>query len=112
MKKILVPTDLTDIAELGLKLAVEIAKRCEATISLINFTRHPLGTTFTATGEVDLKADEEENLFTLELLHAKKQQLETLAGKYATERVSIEFAVRDDKFTNGIDAYLSEENID
>jgi nucleotide-binding universal stress UspA family protein len=112
MKKILVPTDLTEIAELGLKLAVEIAKRCEAAISLINFTRHPLGTTFTATGEVDLKADEEENLFTLELLHAKKQQLETLANKYATERVSIEFAVRDDKFTNGVDAYLSQENID
>jgi nucleotide-binding universal stress UspA family protein len=112
MKKILVPTDLTDIAELGLKLAVEIAKRCEATISLINFTRHPLGTTFTATGEVDLKADEEENLFTLELLHAKKQKLEVLASEYGASGAKIEFAVIDDKFTNGMDSYLSQENID
>jgi nucleotide-binding universal stress UspA family protein len=112
MKKILVPTDLSDIAELGLKLAVEIAKRCEASISLINFTRHPLGTTFTATGEVDLKADEEENLFTLELLHAKKQKLEVLASEYSTSGIKIEFAVIDDKFTNGMDSYLSQENID
>ncbi|MBT1701421.1 universal stress protein [Fulvivirgaceae bacterium PWU4] len=112
MKKILVPTDLTDIAELGLKLAVEIAKRCDASISLINFTRHPLGKTFTSTGEVDLSADEEENIFTLELLQSKKEHLEGLAVKYASANVPIEFAVIDDKFRTGLDAYLSQENID
>jgi nucleotide-binding universal stress UspA family protein len=39
MKKLLVPTDLTPIAELGLKLAVQIAQRSQAVISLVNFTR-------------------------------------------------------------------------
>lgn len=112
MKKILVPTDLTDIAELGLKLAIEIAKRCDASISLINFTRHPLGKTFTSTGEVDLSADEEENIFTLELLQSKKEHMEGLAVKYASANVPIEFAVIDDKFRTGLDAYLSQENID
>lgn len=112
MKKILVPTDLTDIAELGLKLAVEIAKRCDASISLVNFTRHPLGKTFTSTGEVDLKADEEETIFTLELLQSKKEHLEGLAVKYASTNIPIEFAVIDDKFRTGLDAYLSQENID
>jgi nucleotide-binding universal stress UspA family protein len=112
MKKILVPTDLTDIAELGLKLAVEIARRCNATISLINFTRHPLGRTFTTTGEVDLGADEEENMFTLELLQAKKEKLEELSARYGDRGVTIEFAVIDDKFRNGLDAFMSQENID
>jgi nucleotide-binding universal stress UspA family protein len=112
MKKILVPTDLTDIAELGLKLAVEIAKRCDASISLVNFTRHPLGKTFTTTGEVNLSADEEEAIFTLELLQSKKEQMEALAARYAGHNVAIEFAVIDDKFRNGLDAYVSQENID
>jgi nucleotide-binding universal stress UspA family protein len=112
MKKILVPTDLSEIAELGLKLAVEIAKRCEATISLINFTRHPLGKTFTTTGEVDVNADSEEMVFTLELLQAKKEKLEALSSRYNSEGVKIEFAVIDDKFKNGIDSYLSQEQID
>jgi nucleotide-binding universal stress UspA family protein len=112
MKKILVPTDLTDIAELGLKLAVEIAKRCNAGISLVNFTRHPLGETFSSTGEVKLTADEDENIFTLELLKGKKEKLESLSSMYEPQGVSIEFAVIDDKFKGGIDTYLRQENID
>ncbi len=112
MKKILVPSDLSDIAELGLKLAVEIAKRCHADISLIHFTRHPFGTTFSSTGEVDLKADEEENKYTLQLLHTKKATLESLASRYNNHGVSIHFEVIDSKFKNGIDAYLSQESID
>lgn len=112
MKKILVPTDLTDIAELGLKLAVEIAKRCQATISLVNFTRHPLGKTFSTTGEVNLHADEELNVFTLELLQATKEKLEGLALKYAVQGVKVDIAVIDAKFTNGLDAFMSQENVD
>jgi nucleotide-binding universal stress UspA family protein len=112
MKKILVPTDLSDTAELGLKLAVEIAQRCNGTISLINFTRHPLGKTFSTTGEVNLQADEEEQLFTLELLQSKKEKLAELAAKYNHEGVSIEYAVIDNKFKSGLDAYMSQDNID
>jgi nucleotide-binding universal stress UspA family protein len=112
MKKILVPTDLTDIAELGLKLAVEIAKRCQASISLINFTRHPLGRTFNTTGEVNLQADEEETVYTLELLQSKKEKLEALAVQYSVQGVKIDIAVIDDKFTSGLDAYMSQENVD
>lgn len=112
MKKILVPTDLSDTAELGLKLAVEIARRCHAGISLIHFTRHPLGQTFSSTGEVNLQADEEENIFTLEYLQAKKQKLEELATSYLAEGLSIEFKVIDAKFKSGLDAYMSEENVD
>lgn len=112
MKKILVPTDLTDVAELGLKLAVEIAKRCNATISLINFTRHPLGKTFTTTGEVDLRADEEVNVYSLELVQSIKDRLEGLAVRYAVQGVKIDTAVIDAKFTSGLDAYMSQEDVD
>jgi nucleotide-binding universal stress UspA family protein len=112
MKKILVPTDLSDISELGLKLATEIAKRCQATVSLVNFTRHPLGKTFSSTGEVNLAVDEEENVFTLELLLAKKTRLQALVDKYQTDGVTFEYAVIDDKFKDGIDTYLHQENID
>jgi nucleotide-binding universal stress UspA family protein len=112
MKKILVPTDLSDIAELGLRLAVEIAKRCQATISLINFTQHPLGKTFNSTGEMNLGADETENAFNFELLKTRKEKLEVLASNYSREGVTINFAIIDDKFKDGIDAYLSSEQID
>lgn len=112
MKKILVPTDLSETAELGVQLAVEIAKRCGATISLVNFTRHPLGSTFSATGEVDLQADDEENAFTLQLLQTKKEQLDLLVAKYTDSGVNFESAVIDSKFKSGIDALMSQEDID
>ena len=112
MKKILVPTDLSPIAELGLKLAVEIAKRSDAVISMVNFTRHPIGESFSATGDINLKVDEEANLYTVQLLHATKQKMEDLAARYSIGNVMIAASIVDDDFKSGIDEYLKNENID
>jgi nucleotide-binding universal stress UspA family protein len=112
MKKLLVPTDLTPIAELGLKLAVQIAKRSEAVISLVNFTRHPIGRSFSAMGDIKLKDDEESTLYTLQLLQANKAKLENLVKKYSTAGIAMEYSIVDDEFKNGIDEYLQQEQID
>ena len=89
MKKILVPTDLSVIAERGLKLATEIAERSEAEIYLVNFTRHPFGRTFTAMGDVNSKVDQEGELFTLQMLRLNKQKLDELGQKYSQHGVDI-----------------------
>ena len=112
MEKILVPTDFSPIAELGLKLAVEIAKRSGATISLLNFTKHPFGTSFTATGDISKKKDPEEDRFMLELLKANQAKLEDLAAKYRAADVDIEFGIIDDELKDGIDDFLNKERID
>jgi nucleotide-binding universal stress UspA family protein len=112
MKKILVPTDLSVIAERGLTLALEIAERSEAEISLVNFTRHPFGKTFTAMGEVSSKIDKEGELYNLQLLHLNKQKLDELGQKYSQQGVDIETAIVDEEFKDGIDEYLQRENID
>jgi nucleotide-binding universal stress UspA family protein len=110
MNKILVPTDLSSAAELGLQLASEIARKCGATVCLVNFTRHPYGTTFSGTGEV--RNDSEEDLFTMELLKARKAQMEELVARYSSSEFKMEIAIVDDKFKNGVDEYLQKENID
>ncbi len=112
MEKILVPTDLSPAAELGLKLAVEIAKRCHATISLVNFTKHPYGTTFSAMGDITKKEDPEEDLLTIELLKARKEKMEELVQRYQTPDIEMEIAVIDNEFRDGIDEYLKAEHID
>jgi len=112
MKKLLVPTDLSPIAEMGLKLAVEIAKRSGASVSLVNFTRHPFGRTFTAMGEVQSKVDEEGTLYALQLLQANKVKLEELVQKYSTPGVAMEFSIVDDELKDGLDEYLQHEKID
>jgi nucleotide-binding universal stress UspA family protein len=112
MNKILVPSDLSVIAERGLSLAAEIAKRSEASISLVNFTRHPFGKTFTAMGEVSSKVDEESELFNLQLIKANKEKLDALAVRYGEDGVEIETSIVDDEFEDGIDDYLHQEDID
>ena len=94
MKKILVPTDLSPTAELGLKLATEIAKRCGATVSLVNFTKHPYGSTFSATGDVMMKHDPETDLYTIELLKSIKTRLEELVQRYSSPGIKMEFEVK------------------
>jgi nucleotide-binding universal stress UspA family protein len=112
MEKILVPTDLTSTAELGLQLAVEIARRSRAIISLVNFTKHPFGRTFTATGDITMKADPLEERYTLDLIRANLAKLEDLAAKYRDIDVEIEFGVIDDELKAGVDDYLNKELID
>lgn len=112
MKKILVPSDLSIIAERGLTLAVEIAKRSEAVISLVNFTRHPFGKTFTAMGDVNTKVDNEGELFNLQLIQLNKEKLDALAAKYSTADVEIVASIVDEEFKDGVDEYLHKEDID
>lgn len=112
MKKILVPTDLTSIAELGLQLAVELAKRAKASISLVNFTQHPFGKTFTATGDINMKVDSEDNAYALQLLKVNRGKLENLVAKYQQPHVVMTISIVDDEFKNGMDDYLHAEGID
>ena len=112
MKKILVPTDLSAIAERGLSLAIEIAERSEAEISLVNFTKHPFGKTFSAMGDIGSKIDAEGELYNLQLLRANKEKLDALVQKYIRPGIDIETAIVDEEFKEGIDQYLERENID
>lgn len=112
MKRILVPTDLSNIAERGLRLAVEIAKRNGAEIYLINFTRHPLGATFSAMGEINSKFDDEENLFNIELLQSNRSKLNLLGLHYSQEGVTINTEIVDDELKSGVDEFLKRYAID
>lgn len=112
MKKILVPTDLSVIAERGLSLAIEIAERSEAEISLVNFTRHPFGKTFGAMGQVGSKLDRDVELYNIQLLHANKEKLDELVKKHIQPGIDIETAIVDEEFKDGIDEYLHKEGID
>lgn len=112
MKRILVPTDLSEIAERGLRLAVEIAKRTNAEIYLINFISHPFGKTFSAMGIASNKVDEEEQIFNIELLQANHSKLNLLAAHFAREGVELHTEIVDDELKDGIDQYLRQHNID
>jgi nucleotide-binding universal stress UspA family protein len=112
MKKILVPTDFSETALTGLQLAVEIAKKCGASISLVNFEKHPYGPTFSATGDVMTKVDPQEDFLAIAYLKNAKARLDEIVAGYVEQGLSVEVAIVDNEFKNGMDEYLKSEHID
>jgi nucleotide-binding universal stress UspA family protein len=111
MKKILVPTDLSPLAELGLKLATEIAQKTNSTIALVNFMKHPISTTFTAMGDITTKVDEEEEVFAIKVIQKNEERLRELSDKYSS-KAKIDFSIVDDELETGLDDFVVKEEID
>ncbi len=111
MKRILVPTDFSQAAEDALKLACTIAGTSGAEIYLVNFLPHPFEESFSSFGDVNTKYDDEETLFTIQLIRKSKAQLERLAGEY-TDRAVINFEIFAKELIDGIEDYIRKEAID
>lgn len=112
MKKILIPSDLSAISENALRLAIDMSGTHNPEIYLINFTKHPLGESFTATGEVDKKYADEENVYTISLVQKYHKQLGQLAAKYGTDTLPIHYQVYDADLKKGVTSFVKENDID
>ncbi|MCG8385002.1 MAG: universal stress protein [Cytophagales bacterium] len=112
MKKILVPSDLSDISENALTLAVDIANKMQADIYLVNFVDHPYGKSFTASGDADAKYGDEQNLFTIQLIRKNHERLGNMADRAALDSNEIYYEVFDEDFEEGINIYVEEKGID
>ena len=111
MNKILVPTDLSKVSNKALNMAVSIAEKTKGTIHLVNFYKHPYGKTFTATGEMELKASDEENLFTVQLLRKHYKQMGELADKHTSQEVDVTYGIEDEDFEDGVLKYIKSNDI-
>lgn len=112
MKKILVPSDLSEISAKALELAVTIAEKTQGHIDLVNFHKHPYGKSFSATGEMGKKVSDRENIFNLELIKKNYQSLTATAHAYNSKKFSIEAQVYDEDFDEGMKQFITDHDID
>src|SRR5262245_13397994 len=80
MKKILVPTDFSKIAQTATEVARDIAKKAGAEITLLHVIEGASGGSFNVEGETKYGGDVEDKLFTMALIKKAKKQMETLVG--------------------------------
>lgn len=112
MKKILVPTDLSDISINALKLAVEIADKSKGEIYLVNFLDHPLGRGFNTMGEADQKLVDEENFYMIQLVRKTNERIGDIAAQFSHHPGEIHYEVFDEGFDEGMTMYVKENDID
>lgn len=88
MKKILVPTDFSDQAKFALKLAVEIAKRSDAELTLLHVVEIPGQTSFNTMGEAT-NIDGMEGVFVMKMIEQGKKKLAKLKSDDLLEGVNL-----------------------
>lgn len=112
MKKILIPIDFSEISENAVRLAIDITSHISPEIFLVNFTEHPPGESFTATGEINKKYAEETTIFTISLIQKYQKLLAEWAAKYNGPNRTVEYQVYDARLKEGITSFVKENNID
>ncbi len=111
MKKILVPTDFSEIAINGLKTAVAIAEKMKATIYLVNFVRTPEPYGFSVTADTSIRDAQTMELYTVELIKKNKQRLQAFIEKYSDQNVNVEGQIIDQDWKHGIKEFVDKNNI-
>lgn len=112
MKNILVPTDFSEISDYGLHAAVQIAKKINAKINLVNLIAPPSGNTFSVTGDVTKTYATEEDRYVAQLLRVNKTRLDEIASAHAKDGIDTHIVLRVEPWQEGIKSLVQELNID
>jgi nucleotide-binding universal stress UspA family protein len=90
MKKILVPTDFSFLANCSMNFATQLAKLESASIKLLHVIEPPVAK-MNSTGEI-IKSSMD-GIYVIELVKKSKKQLHDLLDKYCDRNISIEYEV-------------------
>jgi nucleotide-binding universal stress UspA family protein len=113
MYKILVPTDFSEPAEYGLDAALKIAEYIKnAEIHLINFIQPGTEKSFSATGDLYSKRDEEEIIYIKELKRKNLKRLNHIIKDNNLYSIEITTKVILMDFENGLEGYVNANHID
>lgn len=110
MKKILVPTDFSAIADYGLEVAIQIAKVTQAEIYLVNTIEPIHDSSFSAMGGGSGSISEESR-YIIELHRIQEEKIDRTISNYYTGEVKIHSYIIVDEMQDGIRKYIDEHQI-
>ncbi|MBN8653627.1 MAG: universal stress protein [Cytophagales bacterium] len=111
MKKILVPTDFSKTSVNALEVAVEIAKKSNADITLLHVVEEASSSSFSVTGEWQ-KEGWADKLYTIKLLEKSKAQLEKLVLDPRFEQVKVTGELRVGNAFHGMRTIITDNKVD
>ena len=112
MKKILVPTDFSKTSITALEVAMEIAKKSGAEITLLHVVEEATPESYHITGEWQTDEDWSDRLFTLKLLEKAKAQLEKLVLDPRFSAVKVNGELRLGNAFHGMRTIITEHKVD
>jgi nucleotide-binding universal stress UspA family protein len=114
MKKILVPTDFSKIAQTAVSVAADIAKRSGATLTLLHVIEEASsgGGSFSVAGQVNLEGDMEDRLFMLKMIERAKKLMEKTANDPKLEGIKVKRELRIGSPFHGMTTIITEHKVD
>jgi nucleotide-binding universal stress UspA family protein len=112
MKKILVPTDFSKTSITALEVAMEIAAKAGAEITLLHVVEEATPSSYSVAGEWKTEEDWSNKLFTLKLLEKAKAQLEKLVKDPRFSAVKITGELRLGNAFHGMRTIITEQKVD
>jgi nucleotide-binding universal stress UspA family protein len=111
MKKILVPTDFSDQAKHALKLAVEIAKKADAELTLLHVVEIPNHQSFNTMGETT-NIDGMEGVFVMKMIEQGKRKLKDLRNDDLLQDVNLKTELKAGNAYYNISSIIGEHEPD
>ncbi len=113
MKTILVPTDFSSLSDHALDFAIQLAKPLKAKVEVIHLEEIPIGDlSLHLSGEAGGSSISDNALYNAQLFRSNKQKLEGIQQEYSTGSVPVKAFQHGGGFLNGIQHYLTENDID
>ncbi len=113
MKKILVPTDFSDLSQHAVDFAAKLAKPLNAELAVIHFIDVPLDdTSLHLTGEAHASGISEDSLYNAQLFRANNAKLQELSDRYAENGLVVTGQQLGGGFLKGIEDYLEKQGAD
>ncbi len=111
MKKILIPTDFTDLAMNALKFAVDIAKNNGAQVDLIHFMDTPLDAELIVSGDTQLD-DSMDSVYNIQLAQANQRKLRGIVDGLSDTGVKFHYGLGSSGFMHGTQKYVERQDVD
>jgi nucleotide-binding universal stress UspA family protein len=112
MKKILIPTDFSEVAGIATKVAISVAKKASGQLVLLHIIERPDSVSFNIEGEVSQFDDWEDKLFTLKLIEKAKKEMATVAGEAERAGVKVRQELRLGNPFHGMREVITAHNVD
>lgn len=113
MKSILVPTDFSKEAQVAIDVAVDIAKKSKAVVTLLHVVEEASGSSFNITGEVTAGDQNwEEKIFNMRLIERAKKQIEKTAEEIKAKGAKVHHELRVGTPFHGMRTIITEKKVD
>ncbi len=112
MKKILVPTDFSQPAQMAVETGINMAKTTHAELILLHIVDQPTSESFNVEGEVLHDENWGDRLFTLKLIEKAREKLDKVAEVARQSGVTVTQQLRLGNPFHGIDAVITDHNVD